>query len=272
MGPQTTKVEIPRRELVTLAAYLRAGSTSRPPISWASASPSVASGLSLLLSQVGAWNTAQAVWALRRELEGEGYLRQALAGAARVTYRGQRGTSVPARPASGAVMSESTTSPSLPLIFVWTRYGTEAGEQVSGILARKEQERLANDGHLYWGIGNALGRAWRDLIDPEVLFSPMLSRPKDIDVNPRSVAWWTSAVRIDGARFELPSTVRVTGRFDATSPRPHYALECHSDTPIDGGLVLGTVDIRRITNLVSGKPIGASQVTAVVRLDPGGTE
>ena len=39
----------------------------------------------------------------------------------------------------------------LPSHFVWTRYGTESGESMGAILARKERERIAAAGCFLWG-------------------------------------------------------------------------------------------------------------------------
>jgi hypothetical protein len=44
----------------------------------------------------------------------------------------------------------------LPEAFVWTRFGTEAGQTIDRILARKEAERIANGGLFLWGIGNSV--------------------------------------------------------------------------------------------------------------------
>ena len=85
----------------------------------------------------------------------------------------------------------------LPQCFVWTRFGTEAGQSISDILRRKEKERAANGGIFYWGIGNAVGPSILELLrrtdEPEVLFSPIKSAPKRDDVTPEAVVAWTAA-------------------------------------------------------------------------------
>lgn len=152
----------------------------------------------------------------------------------------------------------------LPEAFCWTRFGAEAGELFDAILARKERERAANDGVFYWGIGNSVAPAIAELLLrehlPEVLFSPIRGRPRAVDVAPARIVAWTAAETLDGVRFLLPRTVQVTSR----EARAHYALVCELDTP----LTLadhGAVHFGAMRNLVSGRALGASQVTAVVR-------
>ena len=50
-----------------------------------------------------------------------------------------------------------STAELLPDLFCWTKYGTEAGEDIGAILERKESERLASGGTFLWGVGNAIG-------------------------------------------------------------------------------------------------------------------
>src|SRR4051794_11590339 len=102
----------------------------------------------------------------------------------------------------------------IPHSFCWTRFGTEAGEAIDEILARKETERRANHGVFFWGIGTALGPAIRELlryvVGPEVLFSPMRSRPRQVDVAPKCVVRWRSGEGLNGAPYELPDEAIVT--------------------------------------------------------------
>jgi len=161
----------------------------------------------------------------------------------------------------------------LPDAFCWTRFGPEAGQSSSAILVRKEQERIAHDGLFLWGIGNALGPSIRHLIEvvasPQVLFSPIKSVPRPEDLRPASVVAWTKAQTLDGTEFLLPARCLVISRQDmAAQKKVHYALVCHSsvsllDRQSGGQLYLGT-----LRNLLSGNPVGASQVTAVVRAEP----
>jgi hypothetical protein len=151
----------------------------------------------------------------------------------------------------------------LPTSFCWTRFGTEAGEPIGSILYRKEMERLANDGTFYWGIGNSIAPGIAALLEsveaPEVLFSPIKSRPRVVDVAPANVARWREGTNLIGDRITLPDTIRVTSR----PSRSHYALVCSATDPLDIGH-LGKLRFSKLRNLVSGRPLGASQVTAVV--------
>lgn len=160
----------------------------------------------------------------------------------------------------------------LPDNFVWTRYGTESGETMGSILARKERERVATGGRFLWGIGNSVGPSVRRLldahrgVDPYVVFSPMLAAPKQIDVAPSRVCVWTSAVGIDGHDWVIPEGVRVTSRTGsgAREKQRHYALVCRVDHPLvpqEDGPRFSITDLR---NFASGNPVGASQVTSVV--------
>jgi hypothetical protein len=160
----------------------------------------------------------------------------------------------------------------LPEFFCWTRFGTEAGEAIEQILARKEGERRANNGVFYWGIGNSVGPGIAELVEqsrrPEVLFSPIKSRPRLEDVSPALVVRWRGAESLDGSRFELPKAVCITSRITRTNTRAvHYALVCHSERPLqvsDGG----RLRFRDLRNLRSGNALGSSQVTAVVERVP----
>lgn len=155
----------------------------------------------------------------------------------------------------------------LPAAFCWTKYGTEAGEPIEAIIARKEHERATNGGLFLWGIGNSVAPSLRQLLavtaHPEVLFSPMLSRPAAQDRKPDMVAKWQEATGLDGDPFDLPSATLVTSRYSPQRPR-HFALVCASDVP----LVTGSADEiipSSLENLSKGTPLGSSQVTAVVR-------
>jgi hypothetical protein len=158
----------------------------------------------------------------------------------------------------------------LPEAFCWTRVGSEAGQSLQSILARKEAERRANDGIFFWGIGNAIGPSLRALLpyesEPEVLFSPIKSRPRREDVHPTAVVAWTRAECLDGTPFELPAHALITSRLDIAAPKcSHYTLVCATDTPLTAERPIGLLDAGAIENLLTGRPIGASQVTAVVR-------
>jgi hypothetical protein len=162
----------------------------------------------------------------------------------------------------------------IPARFCWSRFGVEAGEPVASILARKDAERGADGGIFLWGIGSSVGtRAIRALVDeeyaPEVLFSPIAGSPRLADVAPAAVVGWRRAVTLPGASiwdfrweaFPLPEHAVVTSR---ASGRAHYALVCFSAAPLAVSGEEVTLDVGWVRNLVSGRPVGASQVTAVV--------
>ncbi len=155
----------------------------------------------------------------------------------------------------------------LPNSFCWSRFGTEAGEPIGAILLRKEKERRANNGTFYWGIGNSVGPGIAALLErvatPEVLFSPIKSRPRAVDVARTNVMRWLEATTLNGDRISLPDTVRITSR----SSRFHYALVCSAEAPLELGQ-LGQLKFDELRNLRSGQPLGASQVTAVVSRGP----
>jgi hypothetical protein len=157
----------------------------------------------------------------------------------------------------------------LPDCFCWTRFGTEAGQAIAHILQRKERERAANGGLFIWGIGNAVGPSIRELVRrtarPEVLFSPIRSSPKAQDVEPPAVAAWTLGETLDGSIYRMPEYSLVTSRYDPDAPRDaHYALVCFSNQPLIAEEPVATVPFGALKNLRTGRPIGASQVTAVV--------
>lgn len=157
----------------------------------------------------------------------------------------------------------------LPEFFCWTKYGTEAGEEISSILQRKEAERVAGGGTFLWGIGNAIGPSVDALIAtaarPEVVFTPMKSRPAARDVAPARTARWHCGVGLDGASYEVPSFSTVTSRV-SPSRGHHYALVCRSDRPIRiGPASRPSFAATHVENLRSGSRVGASQVTSVVR-------
>jgi hypothetical protein len=160
---------------------------------------------------------------------------------------------------------------SLPKHFCWSRFGTEAGEVIPQIIERKERERSANGGIFLWGIGSAIGPAMTRLVqlepEPEVIFSPIRSAPKKIDVIPGRIARWTAARQIDGTPYQLPKGSIVTSR--AKDCR-HYALVCLSQSALELGRQLGEIVIGRIRNLTTNNPVGFSQVTAIVRQETNG--
>lgn len=158
----------------------------------------------------------------------------------------------------------------LPRHFCWTRFGTEAGEPIGAILARKELERQRNEGVFLWGIGNAIGPSMRELIRvesaPEVVFSPMLTHPKQADVSPHTIATWRSARGLDGVEVPLPKSSVVTSRAPSGARGArHYALVCFSGEPLFFSNEAPSFSVSSLENLLTRRQVGASQVTAIVR-------
>jgi hypothetical protein len=157
----------------------------------------------------------------------------------------------------------------LPEYFCWSRFGTEAGQAIDQILERKEEERSANAGVFLWGVGNAIGPSVRELLrrtpKPEVLLSPIKSPARTADSKPRAVVAWTYAETLAGDSFPLPSCSLVTSRHDPLAPRAaHYALVCFSAHPLAALGSQEKVGFACLRNLLTGRPVAASQVTAVV--------
>ncbi len=168
----------------------------------------------------------------------------------------------------------ASTSDSLPPVFCWTKMGAEAGQGLSAILRRKELERLSGDGLFAWGIGNSVGPAVRrarelGYDDLDVLFTPMKSAPKSIDVAPSALVLWTAYEDEYGRAVSLPAHILVTSRGNTTGrdglKRMHYALLCRSTRSLLASCDRQAVYSSAVRNLVSQAPTGASQVTAVVR-------
>ncbi|ADG72958.1 conserved hypothetical protein [Cellulomonas flavigena DSM 20109] len=160
----------------------------------------------------------------------------------------------------------------LPSQFCWTKFGTEAGDEVDAIRARKESERRSGGGLFYWGIGNSVGPSLRLLVsqvrEPEVLFTPMLSRPAYLDVNPASVASWRFGVGLDGVPHALRTGVVTSKSPVVNRARRHFALVCHSEDRLDVDLDYEGFTSSSVVNLRTGAQVGSSQVTSIVRRVP----
>ena len=158
----------------------------------------------------------------------------------------------------------------IPEIFCWTKMGSEAGQSLGDILRRKELERSAGGGTFAWGIGNSLGEAadFARRVSPsgdvDVLFTPMKSAPKAIDIAPSQLLLWMFYQNRSGGLTALPEHMLVTSRGGA-GKRTHYALLCRSDSPLEDRHDCGAFDSSLVRNLVSANPVGSSQVTSVVR-------
>jgi len=161
----------------------------------------------------------------------------------------------------------------LPAAFCWSKMGTESGEDLSSIIRRKEWERQLGDGIFLWGIGQSLG-ANAALASPTgdplaVVFSPMPSKPKSIDLTPDEVVLWDSWVDAHGQVLPLPSHSFVTSRAHLPSGRrkeSHYALVCSSGSALTESVPL-RVSPSTLKNFGTGRALGSSQVTAVVAHD-----
>jgi hypothetical protein len=150
--------------------------------------------------------------------------------------------------------------------------GTEAGQSVSVILARKEAERQLCQGVFYWGIGNALGlRIWdfvNQVLSPTVLFTHMKSKPKGIDVNPHRVVRWTAFHDRRGFKVPFPRYAFVTSRVDAGTrhTQSRFALVCRANSPLGGGKPYEPLLSGRLANYRGNTRVAPSQVTALVEI------
>ena len=155
-----------------------------------------------------------------------------------------------------------------PEVFVWTRFGTEAGQPIEDIIERKERERRDNGGVFLWGIGNNIAPSLPTLLcsgqTPMVAFSPIKSKPRAVDQSPGQVAVWRRATTPSGAPYDLPSASMVTSRY-AHGKSKHFALVCRSDQPLTLNSICEAIHFESLVNAKSGSSLGFSQVTAVVR-------
>lgn len=166
---------------------------------------------------------------------------------------------------------EIKPSKTVPRVFCWTKMGTEAGQTLEQIVKRKELERLAGEGVFAWGIGNSLGGSYRAALGEmgnqklDVLFTPMKSQPKQIDVAPPKTVVWTTYIGSDGVEKELPPHIVITSR-SSDKKKSHYALLCHSRDSLTGMAERISFSKDDVCNYVSGNQVGASQVTSMVKL------
>ena len=157
----------------------------------------------------------------------------------------------------------------------WSRMQAEAGQGLRHIVARKELERRAAGGLFFWGVGNAPGSApsqlAREQVGVEVVFSVMKSRPKAQDASAEELDVWRGYMDEFGEEHALPAGVLITSRAPkvGSKTRGHYALMCRRDMPIALG-DLGPFNPKAFRSVGGrGAPVGASQVTALLRLtDP----
>jgi len=153
----------------------------------------------------------------------------------------------------------------------WTRMQAEAGQPLEAIVARKELERQVGGGVFLWGVGNApaaiVSVLARAKLPVRTIFSVMKSRPKPVDTSPTRVVVWRRYIDVHGIERALPPHALVASRGDSAggAKRVHYALMCRSNEP----LVLNrgdSFDPGAFRNAsANGAPVGASQVTALLR-------
>jgi len=162
----------------------------------------------------------------------------------------------------------------VPGLFCWTKMGVEAGQDLRSILRRKELERQAGDGVFVWGIGNSVGPTIREVVPNNrnlpVLFSPIQSKPRLIDVKPAALIVWLSYIDDRGDVCPLPRHALVTSRGDdpgTGGQKRHYALLCHSERSLLDE-ASDEVDFDELRNAATSKTLGFSQVTALVRRTP----
>lgn len=153
----------------------------------------------------------------------------------------------------------------------WSRMQSEAGQGLSDILQRKENERRAGGGVFFWGVGNAPSRAVCALArlkkNVPAYFSIMKSKPKVADASPSSVVVWRRYIDLDGAERPLPAFTFITSRGSSGSGNQktkHFALMCRSDEELKlrFGIPFNHHAFRNAGP--NGGQIGASQVTALI--------
>ena len=149
--------------------------------------------------------------------------------------------------------------------------GTESSEELTAIIRRKEWERQLGNGYFLWGIGQSVGEnakfAARDIPSLRAIFSPMPSKPKVIDVAPAEVVFWNAWVDAQGQTRQLPIQYFVTSRASLPSGKKkesHYALVCFSDKELNIQREDLCIEPRHLRNMTTNKPLGSSQVTAIV--------
>jgi hypothetical protein len=161
------------------------------------------------------------------------------------------------------------TTTEIQSAFIWTKIQADSGQSVDRILNRKELERQSGN-TFWWGVGESKADQIRFLLTrdprPLVLFSLMLSRPHRRDSHPDGVLLWEAYKTTEG-EIPLPLHAIVISRAHDSKGRPkqvYYALVCENPMGIlHSGR--GMLDTRTLRNFGDGgKPVGSSQVTAVV--------
>jgi hypothetical protein len=120
-------------------------------------------------------------------------------------------------------------------VLVWTKIGDDAGEDIEGILARKEAER--KQGTFWWGIGSSLNREKLEHAlcasggTLAVQFSQQLSRPKKRCSFGGMRLWTHYRSEKDDKKIEMPIPSHALVVSKGKSER-YYALVCRSDKAI----------------------------------------
>jgi hypothetical protein len=135
---------------------------------------------------------------------------------------------------------------------------------------------VLSGGMFLWGIGNSIGSAVQELVrvegTPQVIFSPMRSKAKDIDVSPSRLFAWTRATTVSREEWSIPDGLQVVSRANTASGElksVHYALVCRSMAPLRVRDVSAELFFDDMENLLSKNKLGHSQVTSVVSYRPG---
>ena len=147
----------------------------------------------------------------------------------------------------------------------------EAGQGLAAIVARKECEREAGNGHFFWGVGNApavmISALARLKCPVGAVFSIMKGKPKTEDISPRRTLVWRKYLDVTGVERELPPNALITSRAESrlAIKKRHFALMCFSSTQLQ--ITRGTAfDPHAYRNAGgTGAAVGASQVTALLR-------
>lgn len=154
----------------------------------------------------------------------------------------------------------------------WSRMQAEAGQALEAIIRRKELERQCNGGIFAWGVGNAPARLTRVLARTgqpvRAIFSVMKSKPRPSDAQADDLVVWRAYIDAEGVERSLPAGSIVTSRAGTTTgrKRAHYALICRSKRGLNldhGGDRFDPTAFRNAGE--HGRPVGASQVTALLR-------
>ncbi len=154
---------------------------------------------------------------------------------------------------------------------VFWKMGADGGQALEAVIARREFERRMGNGIFWWAIGSPLGQAVRCAAEDAggvlpVLFSQMPSKPQRRDTHPNEILLWPEWQDLSGTTQKVPDHILLWSRGTDRGPKQrHYALVCHSDTPVMLGCH-GPFDPTQCQTHLGQRP-GTSQVTALLRDD-----